>query len=273
MKGSQGNVYYLITAAILMPFVLPSDVSSNEISITIATIPNSSPAFRTDGKNVLKENPGYRAELLYQAGKHCNVNIKFSLLPWNRVLNLVKNDVIEAAFSSSYKPERAVYGAYPMKDGKPDTDRAVKKYAYTLFTHKDSGIAFNGKAITGENPVLVVERGSIGIDIMKSFGLEPRQLANQEEMIKLLVNKRIDGIIAIEHNIESEVSRHPDFTSKIKKHQPPILTNYGYVMFSKRFYYRNTLLVECMWDSIGKIRSSLEYKELINFYNNNPEFR
>lgn len=273
MKGKRGNIYSLIAVTILILLFLPNHVSGNEVSITIATIPSSSPAFRTDGKHVLKNNPGYRAELLYQAGKHCNVNIKFSLFPWNRVLNLVKNGVIEAAFSASYKPERAVYGAYPMKDGKPDTDRSIKKYVYTLFTHKDSNIGFNGETITGENPVLIVERGSVGIDIMKSFDLEPRQLASQEEMIKLMVTKRIDGIIAIEHNIESAVSHRPDFESKIKKHQPPILTKYGYVMFSKSFYHKNSQLVECLWDSIGEIHSSPEYRERIHFYSNNPEFR
>ena len=266
------SIIYSMTYVILIIFLLSSYAKdNNDRVIIIATTPaaagtSAGPFFHSEDTKLLADRAGYRAELLLQAGEQCHANIKFLLVPWKRALHLVEHGGADAAFSSSYKTERAIYGAYPMKNGKPDSYRAVRDYSYFLFTDKESDLKWNGKEITGSRKKIAVERSSAGVDIVKSLGLEPIEINNEDKMILMLIAKRVDGIVGIEDNVKLAIARAPQLASQIEIQQPPLKSKHGYVMFSKRFYYQHTQLVDCFWDAVGKIRASAEYKELIASY-------
>ncbi len=205
-------------------------------------------------------------DLQPQAGELCDVDIKFILVPWKRALHLVEHGGADAAFSSSYNTERAVYGAYPMKDGKPDTYRAIRGYFYLLFTHKVSDLKWDGKEITGASKKIAVERGSAGVDIVKNLGLKPIEFNNEHQMLQMLSARRVDGMAAIEGNAKAVMNQHPLLARQIEILQPPLKSKHGYLMFSKKFYFKHAELTECIWNAVGNIRASAEYKALVKSY-------
>lgn len=87
-------------------------------SMVLASVTDSSPAMQSDGQQLLRERPGYRAELIMQAAQLCDTRVSFELMPWNRALNLVERGGADGAFAASYTAERAAYAAYPMRNGK-----------------------------------------------------------------------------------------------------------------------------------------------------------
>jgi polar amino acid transport system substrate-binding protein len=232
----------------------------------LATSATSGSAFRVEGKNVPKVRPGHTAELLYQAGNMCHVNVQFKLVPWSRALNLVKHGGADAAFRSSYKAERTLYGAYPMKNGMLDASRALSSYTYSLFIRKESDLSWNGVNIIGSDKKVAVERASAGISLAKSLGLNIVEFSDDDQMVQMLSAKRVDGVVGITNNIKNILARTPQLANQVVLQQPQLESKQGYVMFSKRTYNREPELVECFWDAIGKIRISPEYLELVKSY-------
>lgn len=259
-----------MTCFILMIVLLPNYAKDNDRLIVIATTPTAAatagPEFHSDDTKRLVDRPGHRAELILLAGEQCHTNIEFMLVPWKRALRLLEHGGVDAVFSSSYKIERTVYGVYPMKHGKPDTSKAVRDYSYVLFTHKGSDLKWDGKKITGSGKKIAVERGSAGVDLVKSFGLVPIEMHNEKDMLQMLIARRVDGMVVIEGNLESVIADAPQLASYIEMQRLPLKSIHGYAMFSKRFYYQHTQLVECFWNAIGEIRSSVKHEELIKSY-------
>ncbi|MGY5450938.1 substrate-binding periplasmic protein [Agarivorans sp. MS3-6] len=268
MKGIPDITVSAVCIALsLMSF---SSASQDNQSIVIATTPAAGSAAGPffNHQQQLAKRPGYRAQLLLQAGERCHADINFLIVPWKRALALVEHGGADAAFSSSYKAERAVYGAYPMKNGKPDTYRAIRGYSYLLFTHKNSDLSWDGKKISGAERKIAVERGSAGVDIVKSHNLDPVELTDESQMLDMLAAKRVDGMVAIDGNVEAVIALDPLLARQIKAQQPPLQSKHGYLMFSKAYYLAHTTLSECVWNAVGDIRASADYKALVKSYNN-----
>lgn len=239
-------------------------------SITLATIPNRIPAVRPDGRIDNPERPGFRVEILRSAGKQCGVGVNFAPVPWVRALDMVKNGGADAAFSSSYTAERATYGAYPLRNGVPDTKKAMNASTYRLYVHPDSRLAWDGKVVTGQMPdkKVLVESGSAAVDMAIQAGLEPLEVGRYSNMVRMLAEKRAAGMVAIDTHIEDILAKNPQLATRIKRQGPPFGFVHGYVMFAKPFYTANTELVECFWKALGEIRAKPSYETLVKSYNN-----
>jgi len=57
-------------------------------------------------------------------------------MPWKRTLLSVKGGTVSAAFTSSFKKDRAEFGAYPMRNGKTDPTR-LSVYTLTIFIQSE----------------------------------------------------------------------------------------------------------------------------------------
>ncbi|GAA5172016.1 hypothetical protein GCM10025770_37610 [Viridibacterium curvum] len=235
--------------------------------MTLATIPESIPAMTTDGTMTNPDRPGFRVEILRSAGNQCGVSVNFVTAPWRRVLEQVKTEAVDGAFSASWSAERAQYGVFPLKGGVPDPARAMKGYSYILYLHPESKLSWNGRTVEGSNRKVIVERGAAGVDIAIKLGLEPLENTGYATMLRMLARRRAEGLIAIESHVNEILAANPELVAEVKAQQPPLESLYGYVMFNKGFYQANTALVECFWKALGDIRSKPAYRELVKSYN------
>lgn len=257
-----------IALSVLFAGTMPTRAlgDTNNRTILLATVPDSSPAMHTDGQQLLIDRPGYRAELLQQAAKQCKAKVVFTLAPWQRALYMVEHGDADGAFASSYSAERTVYGVYPMKDGVPDTTKAVKGYSYSLFVHSGSALTWDGKTVRGQEKQVVVERGGVGAEVARAVGLEPVEIGTTDKLVRMVAEKRVAGLVGISSNIRAELKGNPELAGRIKELTPPLEAKFGYVMFSKSFYAERKELVECFWNAIGKLRTTLAYKEMVKSY-------
>lgn len=239
-------------------------------SITLATTPTRIPAVRPDGRIDTPERPGFRVEILRSAGRQCGVDVNFAPVPWARALELVKNGDVQGVFNSSYSEERTAYGAYPMKNGVPDSRKAMTAYTYGLYVHPDSQLGWDGKTVTalGSDKKILVEEGSVAVKMIGQAGLQPLETARYPNMVRMLAEKRAQGMVAIDTNVDDVLAKEPQLAAHIKRLAPPFATVYGYVMFARPFYTANSELVECFWTALGEIRAKPEYEALVRSYNN-----
>lgn len=254
----RSSVFVHIVGVLLIAYALWPQIAVSGDPITMVFVSTSSPNERVkiSGGKLQVEKPGWFVELSRRAARDCGAELDFVFMPWTRALQMVERGEAQAAFNSSYRAERAEYGVYPLKDGKPDEDRASKKLVYAAYARMDSGnkiLAQGGKL---EGLALAAERQASIIPELKKRGASVYEVPNEATMLRMVANGRIDAAVGIEDNVEPILGRYPALAQLIVKLQPPIQQRIGYVMFSKIFYKDHRELVECFWSTSAQLRQT-----------------
>ena len=95
------------------------------------------PRIMGSGTSIDRAKPGITVELLKMVAESVGVPFEFKRMPWKRCLYAVEHGMADAAFHASYKPSRAEFGVYPIRDGQLDSSRGIYTNAY-VFTDRES---------------------------------------------------------------------------------------------------------------------------------------
>lgn len=230
--------------------------ATDEPVITIATTDQSSVRVAGEGPDLRAQLPGWQIELFRLAAEKAGVTFKFQRMPWVQALDRVRKGETQATFNSSYKKDRAVYGVYPMRNGRLDEDRATLRYTYWLYTRDDSPVTWNGVNFNGLANPIGAERSSAIVPALKNKGAEVIEVGRYQDILSLMMEGRVDAIAGFEGNVENILQANPGEYREISRHPVPLLRRTGYLMFSKIFYDQNNQLVERIWDAIGEVWAS-----------------
>ncbi len=264
----QGGVLSLVLAGFLIAHSgLPEVASADDrTSIVLATTTSPNERVRiVDGKLPI-EKPGWFVELSRRAAEDCGAKAEFAFMPWTRALQMVERGEVQAAFSSSYKAERAEYGVYPLKDGKPDENRYAKRIIYTAYVKRGSDNEKPPEVDKLQGLTVAVERQASIIPELESRGASVYEVANELTMLRMAANGRVDAAVAIEDNAAPILDKHPDIAGLLTQLNPPIQKKVGYVMFSKIFYKDNRDLVECFWSTSAQLRDTQWFEKMRSAY-------
>ncbi len=231
--------------------------------INVATTPT--PSHRVTHN---KDRPGWQIELFEEVEARTGVKFEYVFVPWDQALRLVRTGAAQAAFNSSYKPERAVYGAYPMRDGKPDPSRATVLYAYVLYAHRDSGITWDGQRIRGLDGPLAVEKSAAILSQLGKLGVQTLELPNYEAMLSMVSGRRVQALAGVDQIVDTMLTTKADHFADIVKVEPPLQRRVGFLMFSKSFCASKSDVCEAVWNAIGEIRQTDAFKAMRASYEN-----
>ncbi len=208
------------------------------------------------------DRPGTVIELFNRVEKLANVKFDYTFMTWDQCLRNVRTGLIQGAFNSSYKPDRAEYGDYPLRDGKPDESRATREYKYEIYAAQHAKLTWDGERLSGNANPLAVERNASIIPRLNSLGIGYTEVANYRDMLNLLRTRRVDGIVGITESVETLLRDDPDAEKQLLRLEPPLQNSLGYLMFSKRYCASNGEVCEAVWNAIGEVRQSQEYKDV-----------
>lgn len=230
--------------------------------MVFATTVSSNERVRTSEGKLPIEKPGWFVELSRRAAGDCGAKLEFDFMPWPRAPQMVERGEVQAAISSSYKAERAEYGVYPLKDGKPDEDRASKKLIYAAYANKGSSNETLAEGDKLQGLTLAAERQASIIPELKKRGAGVYEVANDLTMLRMVANGRVDAGVGIEDNVQPILDQDPELARLIVKLQPPLQKRVAYVMFSKIFYKDNRELVECFWSTSAQLRQTAWFRTM-----------
>ena len=215
---------------------------------------------------LVEEDPGYYVELARKAAATWGTRVDFQFMNWARVLKAVRAGIVSAGFASSFKEERAEYGAYPMKDGKPNEALAQRAYAYHLYGLKEDTAAVADWRSQIAGSLVSVEKSASIISTLEGLDAEIYERTQYENQLELLINKRSRFAVGIGDNFDRYVAANPDFAERIVRLDPPVEKRVGYVMFGKAFYAANTDLVDCYWQEAADLAKTDWYAERKRYY-------
>ena len=243
-----------IVASLLFGIGGTPSIAAAPIPMVLATVATSSPRVRLVEGQLDEEHPGWFYELSTRAAGECGLDMSLAFMPWARALELVKRGSAAGAFNSSFKPDRAEYGVYPMKHGKLDEDRASKRYAYFVYTRRDTTDLSLVRNAELRARSIVTERKASIIPTLEKKGAKISEAGSYVTMLRMVAKGRVQGAVGIDHNLDPILDRRPDLAALVQKSRVPVEKKVGYVMFSKRFYAAHREAAECFWNRSAELK-------------------
>ena len=221
------------------------------------------PSYLEDSDIMDWRKPGAGVECLKMLESKLGIKVKIERAPWKRVLDAeLKNGAIDGAFSVSYRKEREVLGAYPMKDGKVDKSRCLHTDAYYFYKLKKSDFSWNGKTVSNLKGVVGTPTGYSVVEDLRKQGITVEESNSSLTDLKKLAAGKVGAVAALELTADMLLKKHPELNKVIVKVTPPIASREYYVMLSNQFVNSNPALAEKIWNAIGEMRIK-EFPKLV----------
>ncbi len=202
-----------------------------------------------------KPNPGAELEVdkLRRLARGSGLTVVFKGVPWKRSLVMIEKGVADGLINASYKDDRAQYAVYPMKDGKPDSDRRLNPgKTYYIYKNKNSSITWDGVQFGNpDGPVAAKDDYAVIEDLKKHQNIDIVVKIREEQIIADLIRGKIAAYAAMETEAQA-MKKIPNFDDMVFKETNPIRQKDYYVIFSKHSYDKKKDEIEKLWDLLKK---------------------
>ena len=209
----------------------------------------------------LKDRPGLNNILLKIVEAKLELTLQIDARPWRRCQEELKAGTMDGMFAISYLPQRQDFGAYPMNGNSPDTSRRLMSDGYSLFRRKDdNGTRWDGKALQVSGPVGAQRAYSV-VPQLEALGarVDEGSYPPEDNLRKLLMG-RLAAVALRSQEGDSILASHREFHGRIERLAQPLVEKPYYLMLSHQFVARHGALAQQLWNMIGQVRESVEYR-------------
>lgn len=255
---------------VLIVLLLMSSLGAKEV--TLAAGVNENPPYVYGRNHVLTEFPGVTIDILRLIESKEDVKFIIKRHPWKRVVNEVKKNEIDGGFHFSFKESRRPFVAYPILEGSllPDPKYSIASRSFVIYRLKGKSVCWNGEKIvldSQEANVIAAIRGGSIIDEIKNKDYKLLEVNADNQLIQMLLAKRIDAFVALENMIDPKIKvLGLKDRLLIEKSLPVVVNKPYYIAFSKKFYRENPKLVWRIWTIIDEIKRNGELDKIFAKY-------
>lgn len=187
--------------------------------------------------------------------------IHYIPVPTRRCLSDISRGDSKATPLLGYSTAFKEQFAYPQREGQVDVRRSSGTTELVFVTRKGSSVRWDGKQLTGNKAPVLLRPGTPASETwLASQGIPFQSSAATIKQIgQMLVADRADVMLL--HKLEAEVlHQQPEIAGQLQTLAPSAATVHGYAVFNRDFAAANPALVEAIWNDIGRIRASAEWK-------------
>lgn len=254
--------------SILAVLAFTGQVRAEAIELVYEPVENP-PRYLGTTAQVPKDKPGVTIDVFREAARRLGVTLAFERVPWKRGLFMIETGEADGIFHASFKAERTAYGVYPMlADGKtPDETRAVFSQRYSFFVRREAGVSFDGRKLSGtEGRAVAVTRGYSVSKELEALGIPYEEERTQALNLAKLDNGRVAAYAELDNMIAPYLAENGGAFAGITRLTPAISEKAYYLLFSKNFYKKKTLLADAFWNEIRNINASPLLGEILRKY-------
>ncbi|MEH6630434.1 MAG: transporter substrate-binding domain-containing protein [Halopseudomonas aestusnigri] len=258
-----------ITTANAVEFIVDPQISNTGPIIKLATsdLPKEK-LVAVKGGMIDWDRPGIRIEQLRKVAEMVGVRFAYSRLPWLRALKVTQDGKSDAVFVTGYTEERTAWGVYPFRDNAINRDQALSKVVYWLYTKQGSQIIWNGEALSGPSLVIGAGVGDFMSKKLRDEGYNVIEVKSYGQLATMLEKGRIDVAVGFRSIIDEAISKNPSVYPSIVKHDIPLKSVEGYLVFSKKFYKQKPEITDNIWRAIAILWGNGTMDQLFKKYNN-----
>jgi len=140
------------------------------------------------------------------------------------------------------------------------------KLAYSLYTLKDSLLSWDGKNFINLNGKIGATKGYSIVKFLQERGVEVSENNSNLGDPKKLFAKRIQGFANQESKIDPFLKDNPQYAAKIKKIKTPLKSKAYYMIFSHKFYEKNSKLANLIWEELKNLDTQEKFKSIRDKY-------
>jgi polar amino acid transport system substrate-binding protein len=207
---------------------------------------------------------GLNFELLKRVAHHLNEQFIFSPKPWKRCLSELKLGQVDAVVGAADSVDRRAWSRIPqLPDGREDPARALFEDAALVFLRVGGHASWDGHALNAPDKLVVVQSGYLVSQQLREKGFNPRDsVKSAADALRMLVSGSYD--VAILQGLEaSRLARNdPRFKGRIVQAELPYTTVNLHLMVARPTYERDPQRIEAIWQAIGAVRVSKDYRQL-----------
>jgi len=244
----------LFCAALLANLTVPSYAAENPASIKLCYQEGTVYPW------VLKDKPGLNIVLLRGVEQKLGVKLELIAQSWKRCQEEMRSGAFDGIFAASFKTDRLEMGHFPMAGGKPDEAKAMMMDSYTLYRLKGSAAQWDGKTLTSSGAIAAQTGYSI-IEQLKTLGARVDDGSPEAaDNLKKLLAGRVSAAALQTLEAERALASDPEFSNKIEAVSTPLVKKAFYLMLSKQFVAKYSNFSSDVWNAVGQVRESAEYK-------------
>jgi len=205
------------------------------------------------------EVKGIAVEIVREVFKRMGHNVKITVLPWKRSLDMVKKGNAAAIFTAYKTAEREKFLDY--------SKEVLMPQRTALFVRKDSNITFDGDLGKLKNEtigtVIGVSYGEKFDRAVKSKKIKPESVRVGELNLKKLINKRVNIAPSNEYGA-FYILKKLNALNKVKMLSPVLQNVPSYIAFSKK---RNLTIIRDQFDkTIKKMKDDGTFDNILKKY-------
>jgi polar amino acid transport system substrate-binding protein len=207
---------------------------------------------------------GLNFDLLNRVKLLLNEQFIYSAKPWKRCLSELKSGHIDAVIGAADAVERRSWSRIPqLPDGREDSSRALFEDAALVFLRVGGNASWDGRELVAPGRVVVVQSGYLVGQQLRDKGYVAHDtVKSAADALRMLAAGSFD--VAVLQGLEaSRLAQHDArFKGRVQQAALPYSTVHLHLMVGSTTYRRDPQRIEAIWQAIGSVRQSREYRQL-----------
>ena len=207
---------------------------------------------------------GLNFDLLRRVQSLLNEHFIFLAKPWKRCLSELRLGQVDGVVGAADSTDRRAFARIPqLADGREDGTRALFEDQALVFLRVGGQGRWNGRELDSPGKVVVVQSGYLVGQQLRDKGYIPNeQVKSAADALRMLTSGAYD--VAVLQGLEaSKLAREdPRFKGRVQQAALPYSTVSLHLMVARSIYQRDPQRIEAIWQAIGAVRQSREYRQL-----------
>lgn len=265
-------MYWMVKVIAVNIILMALATKAFAIEVVVATGVNTDPPYVYGDNDINEDYPGITIDILKAIEEKTDITFIIKKMPWKRVVESVKEDVIDGGFHFSFKQKRKSFVAYPILKGerKPDPEFSISNRSYALYGLKGLYLDWNGQEILShkrDDLLVGVIRGSSVNERIRSMGHQIKEVSHDIQLPLMLLKGRVDAFVALDNMLDAKINTLASAQqTKIVKISPAIENKAYYIAFAKGFYKKHPKVAWKIWRLISEFKENGTLDKLYEKY-------
>ncbi|MBB1489625.1 substrate-binding periplasmic protein [Oceanospirillum sediminis] len=201
----------------------------------------------------ISESAGMLTDMVKMATEKAGIKAQFIHYPWKRCIALLESGQVDGIYAAIWQKKREAWGRFPKQGSKPDETLRMWRAEYHIFTHRDSGLQWDGQQFSGVKTGLAAPLGYVADEKLGELNVKAQNNYLPEEGLRLVALQRLDGYV-VESAIGEHLLRLSGIEGQIRVLKKVFLYADWYVPLSHQWVSLYPEKARLFWQHLARIR-------------------
>ena len=208
---------------------------------------------------------GLEFDFLRLLAEQSGLEFRVLLRPWRRCLQDVRTGQVDAVLAISHTPERAEFVRFPLQNGQPDPQFAMRLDQYAFVAPQGARLRWDGvKLELPPGAKVGVQSGYSGVLLAQRLGAAVDEGARTAEgTLERLLQGQIQAALLPRAEVLRLLAQRPPWAQRLSLLEPPLPNRAYYLGASLAFSRRHPERLLALWRDVAQVRDSAEFRRLL----------